>query len=743
MRKQILLIFFVAASLFGSAQITGKVITVSSDAKKEPLPGANIYWQGTQTGTSSDESGEFSINKVESTSLLIVTYVGFKSDTVNVKKVKPPIEIVLLNGEQLKTFKVEYRKKSSEISLINPLNITTVGEQELRKAACCNLSESFETNASIDASFTDAVTGTRQIKMLGLSGKYTQVLSDNIPSIRGLSTIYGLTYIPGPWIGSIQISKGVGSVVNGFESITGQINVDVKGPFDSEKLHLNLFVNGGGRVEVNGLYQQKLGARWRSNLLVHAKTLKFQADRNSDGFMDNPLENDYAIYNNWRFIGTGGLRSEIGIGAVGQDHEAGQISESGTVPAYKVIIKNNRVEAFAKLGYVGAGSFSLGFQNFGSIQETNSNFGNTKYKGYQTSWYSNFILQTGVLNDDLLLKAGVSIMIDDYNESINYSQVSSLETQIERLEVVPGIFTEATINKGNWSAIAGLRIDYHNLFGSFITPRLHARYSLNENTSLKISSGRGQRTPNVITENIGLLATNRSWNNAVLAPGELLPEIAWNNGINLTNKFRLNYRDGEVSVDFYRTDFINQVIVDLDQSAQEVWIYNLNGKSFSNSFQVEGGYEIVKRTQLRLAYRWLEVKKQFEHGLDLAPLVASHRGFINLGHETKKTKEFKQWKTDLTVNIIGESRLPKTVSSPVEYQLESNSPAFITANFQATRVFGKRFEVYVGSENITNFKQSSPIVSADNPNSSFFDSSMVWGPIFGRMFYGGLRYVIE
>lgn len=743
MKKQILLIFFVAASLFGSAQITGKVITVSSDAKKEPLPGANIYWQGTQTGTSSDESGEFSINKVESTSLLIVTYVGFKSDTINVKKVKSPIEIVLLNGEQLKTFKVEYRKKSSEISLINPLNITTVGEQELRKAACCNLSESFETNASIDASFTDAVTGTRQIKMLGLSGKYTQVLSDNIPSIRGLSTIYGLTYIPGPWISSIQISKGVGSVVNGFESITGQINVDVKGPFDSEKLHLNLFVNGGGRVEVNGLYQQRLGARWRSNLLVHAKTLKFQADRNSDGFMDNPLENDYAIYNNWRFIGTGGLRSEIGIGAVGQYHEAGQISEGGAVPAYKVTIKNNRVEAFAKLGYVGAGSSSLGFQNFGSIQETNSNFGNTKYKGYQASWYSNLILQTGVLNDDLLLKAGVSIMIDDYNESINYSQVSSLETQIERLEVVPGIFTEATINKGNWSAIAGLRIDYHNLFGSFVTPRLHARYSLNENTSLKISSGRGQRTPNVITENIGLLATNRSWYNAVLAPGELLPEIAWNNGINLTNKFRLNYRDGEVSVDFYRTDFINQVIVDLDQSAQEVWIYNLKGKSFSNSFQVEGGYEIAKRTQLRLAYRWLEVKKQFEHGLDLAPLVASHRGFINLGHETKKTKEFKQWKTDLTVNIIGESRLPKTVSSPVEYQLATNSPAFVTANFQATRVFGKRFEVYVGSENITNFKQSSPIVSADNPNSSFFDSSMVWGPIFGRMFYGGLRYVIE
>lgn len=743
--KIINLLAFLLISFGGFSQITGKVFFTNEKGKVEPIAFANVIWEGTTLGTNTNQKGEFSIEKTEKTKFLVVSVIGFKADTFDVLKSKLPLEVELKQGKTLAEFEVEYRKKSSEVSLINPLNVTNVGEQELRKAACCNLSESFETNASIDASFTDAVTGTKQIKMLGLAGKYTQILQDNIPNVRGLSSVYGLTYIPGPWVGSIQISKGVGSVVNGYESIAGQINVDIKEPFDSEKFHLNIFGNQGGRMEANAIYQQKVGARFRTNLLLHGKSLQWEQDRNKDGFVDNSLEKDFVVSNIWRFIDEGPWRSEAGVTYVQQNHKGGQlgIKDADLLDnsLYQVNIDNQRGEAFWKLGYVGKDEKSLGWQNQFTYQETNSQFGLRNYTGTNLSFYSNLITQFEPA-EGFLWKNGASILYDDYAET--------LETQeFNRTEIVPGFFSELTINKGNWSAIAGLRADIHNMYGVFFTPRLHARYSLTENTALKLAAGRGQRTANIIAENIGLLATSRNWVLPINLLGgpqtysNLRPEVAYNYGLNLTHKFRLNYRDGDVSVDFYRTDFTNQIVVDLDVSPQEVHFSNLSGKSYSNSFQIETNYEIAKRTDLRLAYRFLDVKTDFQAGLRQAPMVASHRGFVNLGYQTKAKPNKSQWKADFTAQIIGKQRLPDTFQNPEVFQLGAEAPAFVLASAQFTRVFSKRFEVYVGGENLTNYRQDRPILANNAPFSRYFDASMVWGPVFGAMAYGGLRYVIE
>lgn len=725
--------------------IQGKVFSLTEEGKKQPLPYANVFWQGTTIGTNTNKKGEFNIEQTSNSQSLIISVIGYESDTLQITSFEKPIEVILSKGKTLEEFEVEYRRKTSEVSLIDPINITHVGEKELQKAACCNLSESFETNASIDASFTDAVTGTKQIKMLGLAGKYTQMLQDNVPAIRGLSSIYGLTYVPGPWVGSIQISKGVGSVVNGYESIAGQINVDIKEPFDSEKLHLNMYGNMGGRLEANAIYQQKVGTRFRTNFLLHGKSLQWERDMNNDNFMDNALENDFVVSNLWRFIDDGPWRSEAGITYVQQNHQAGNMGqkiEEGTIPLipiYSVDIRNYRGEAFWKLGYVGKNNKSVGWQNQFSHQQTDSKFGIRPYNGLQTSYYSNLITQFEIF-EGALLKSGASFLYDDYQESfdgLNY----------QRTEIVPGIFTELTVIKGNWSAIGGLRADLHNLFGLFFTPRLHARYSISDNTSLKIAAGRGQRTANIFADNIGLLASSRQF---IISPfglnfsyGNLRPEIAYNYGINLLHKFRLNYRDGDISVDFYRTDFINQIVMDLDVSPQQVHFTNLNGTSYSNSFQVETNYEIFKRTDLRLAYRFLDVKTEYQAGLREVPLVAKHRGFFNLGYETKLNANNKQWKFDVTAQYIGKQRLPDTFSNPEPYQLAPYAEAFALLSGQITRVFNKKFEVYLGGENLTNYRQSNPILANDQPFSHYFDASMVYGPIFGIMAYGGLRYVID
>ena len=743
--KIIKLLPFLFFPILGFSQVTGNVFFTNEKGKKEPIAYANVIWQGTTLGTNTNLKGNFSIEKTEKTNYLVISVIGFAADTVDVTSAKLPLSVELSQGKTLAEFEIEYRKKSSELSLINPLNVTSVGEQELRKAACCNLSESFETNASIDASFTDAVTGTKQIKMLGLAGKYTQILQDNIPNVRGLSSVYGLTYIPGPWVGSIQISKGVGSVVNGYESIAGQINVDIKEPFDSEKFHLNLFGNQGGRMEANIIYQQKVGARFRTNFLLHGKSLQWEQDRNKDGFVDNALENDFVVSNLWRFIDDGPWRSEAGITFVQQNHKAGQLgtqdASTDDLSIYQVNIDNQRGEAFWKLGYVGEDEKSVGWQNQITYQETNSQFGLRSYSGTNLSYYSNLITQFEPV-EGFYIKSGASFLYDDYQETLEADNFS-------RTEIVPGVFSELTIIKGNWSAIGGLRGDFHNMYGFFLTPRLHARYSLTDNTAIKLAAGKGQRTANIIAENIGMLASSRKWVLPVNLLGgpqtysNLRPEVAYNYGLNLTHKFRLNYRDGDLSVDFYRTDFVNQIVVDLDVSPQEVNFSNLSGRSYSNSFQIETNYEIAKRTNVRLAYRFLDVKTEFQAGLRQVPLVASHRGFFNLGYETKAKPNKSQWKADFTTQIIGKQRLPDTFQNPEMFRLDEEAPAFVLMSAQVTRVFGSKFEVYVGGENLTNYRQDRPILANNAPFSKYFDASMVWGPIFGAMAYGGLRYVIE
>ncbi|MEQ8623684.1 MAG: TonB-dependent receptor [Vicingaceae bacterium] len=737
------------AALFAQESLSGVVLSEDRKGRIMPVPFANVYWQGTNIGTTTDTSGSFHLALSEESSRLIVSSVGYTADTISISNFNKPITVQLKQSVALDEVEIEYRRRTSEMSFINPLQQENISERELFKAACCNLSESFETNPSVDVNFTDAITGSKQIQMLGLDGPYTMISRENMPGIRGLGNAFGLSFIPGTWISSIQVTKGVGSVVNGYESIAGQINTELKKPDEGEQSFLNVFANQSGRTEVNFINTQQVSEHWGTTLLLHGNVRPIEQDRNDDGFMDFPTQQQINVMNRWKYTGQNGWMGQIGVHYVNDAKEGGQTQnfiddQEGTInfEPYQLEINTERIEAFTKTGYVfpNLRYKSIGLQMSALYHDQESFFGNRKYDATERSGYANLIYQSIIGNSFHKFKTGLSYLYDDYEE-----QLDSLN--FDRTESVPGAFFEYTYQpSNNITLVAGLRADHHNLFGSFLTPRLHARWAADEQTVFRVLAGSGQRTANIFAERQSLLATSRTFE--IMSKDNNLPygleaERAWNFGFNIMRNFKLDYRDGYVSLDFYRTEFQEQVVVDLDESAGEVVFHNLNGDSYSNSAQVELNYELLKFLNMRLAYRWLEVRTNFISGLKQKPLTAKHRLFANFSYETQPSLKGKNWMFDLTAQWIGEQRIPTTADNPVEYQRSTSSPSFMLFNAQITHNVNKRWAIYGGMENIFDFRQDNPIIDPENPFGNNFDASLVWGPIFGRMVYGGVRFRIQ
>lgn len=738
-----------------AAQTVSGVVTGPEAAGSTPVPllGANVVWN-TGQGTATDPDGKWSMEVPAGAQALYISYTGYKVDTVTYTG-QTFIETTLTLGQELGQAEVEAVTGSQEMSLLDPAILNTMNEKELCKAACCNLSESFETNASIDASFTDAVSGTRQIRMLGLSGRYVQMMQDNLPSIRGLAGIYGMAHIPGPWISSIQIAKGVGSVTNGHESITGQINTTIKNPNNSEdKFYLNLFHNMARRSEANAIWNIDVNERWSTSLQLHGMYSERRFDMNGDGFIDAPLKEHVIARNSWHYSSPK-VFGEYTFTYIDVFELAGQMDYSpdgvGVAPGlWGAETATRRYFATAKTGFLFPGQDwkSIGTQVTFNYQDQSNDFGVNGYAGTQQTVRVNLLYASKFDQAaEHTFTSGVSLRDDQYVEAFNADAW-------ERHETVVGAFTEY-----NWSQVerftlvGGLRADYNALVEKvFVQPRLHFRYSLTDQISLKGVAGKGVRSAAVIMENVGLLASSRHWR----AEGALAnvggfafqPEEAWNMGLSYMHKFRLNYRDASLALDGYHTLFTNQVVVDVDRDAQQVNIYNLDGQSYSTSLQAELTWTPARRWDVRLAYRWLDVQTDYQQADGSTerrqqPMVSRNRAFLNTAYETRKNDRGGQWRADATVQWIGQVRLPITSGNPEPYQIAEYSEDFVLLNAQITWAYSDKLEFYLGSENILNFRQDSPIVSADQPFGVYFDASMVWGPIFGRNAYSGLRWRIQ
>lgn len=731
-----------AAEANALPQLRGVVLEENEKGGFAPLPGATVQWLQSGAAVMTNENGVFSIPYDGSSTRLIISYTGYRPDTLSIKKMDDMV-IVLAKGKALGEVVVTARQRSMYISSLNPIRTQIMTEKELFKAACCNLSESFETNPSVDVSYSDAVTGSKQIQLLGLSGNYTQLTVENLPGPRGLATPMGLNTIAGPWIESIQLTKGIGSVANGFESIAGQINVELKKPEKAESLFLNVYQNDMGKTDLNLNLSRKLSKRWSSTLLLHGDFLyNREIDFNKDSFRDLPTGRQWSGINRWKYEDDKGWIVQFGVKALTDQKTGGEVAfdpaqHRNTTQHYGLGMDTRRVEAFAKTGYVFPAKKyqSIGLQLSAFDHRQDAYFGFTTYNAEQKNFYANLLYQSIIGNSFHKFRTGLSLLHDRYNERFN-------ALQFARTEVVPGAFFEYTYEPGNkFTLVAGLRADRNNLYGWFATPRLHLRYEPVKGTTFRISAGRGQRTANILAENTGVFVSARSMEilaaNSEKAYG-LQPEIAWNKGISFDQQFRLFDRTASLALDFFRNDFSSQVVVDLED-VRKIRFYQLDGKSYSNSFQMELNMQPLKNFEVRLAYRYFDVKTTFSGNLLERPFTARHRAFANLAYEIGK------WKLDYTISYIGSKRIPSTVGNPVVHQRNDGSPGYVFMNAQVSRVVGKKYPVdfYLGSENLGNFFQRDLIIAPDMPFGLHFDASLVWGPVIGRMIYAGFRFKLK
>jgi outer membrane receptor for ferrienterochelin and colicins len=787
MKNQLVIILFLwLAGIYPAFRVNAQVIegvVVEKDehGHKVGLPGVNVFWLGTTSGTFTNETGRFSLPRAgNTTARLVVSLLGYKRDTVSVANSKSKIEIELhADVQNLSEVEISGKPDNTFISKLNARATTVITTGELERAACCNLAESFETNASVDVSYSDALSGARQIQLLGLSGIYSQIMTENIPLIRGLATPFGLNYIPGSWMESIQIAKGSSSVVQGYESVTGQINVEYKKPETSEKLFVNLFANSNLRFEANADGAIKINEKLSTSLLIHAASSQHKFDRNivqqpdsTDGFMDAPKITTFTAMNRWDYIVPQKWVSRLGVKFLYEDRNGGQMAFDKSTwntdtngitndsKKYGIGVTTKRLEAFWKNGtFPGqGGKSSLGLILSGINHQQDGFYGINLYHGHEQNFNANLIFTTSFNENKHRISAGASYFVDDYSEkyvqtrlkyryqtmpadsSATYADLFTLVGDsvvtylMDRSEWVAGAFLEYTYELcGKFALIAGVRGDYNSRFGYYFTPRLHIRVNPSKTTTIRGSIGKGYRSPNLLAENSAVFVSQR----ALYFEPDLGNEEAWNYGLNFTWSFTLFQEKAELSVDAYRTSFVKQIIVDQDSLPTAVFFYNLNGQSFANSLQIQFTFSPVKRFNITAAFRYNDVKVTEGGKLQQKSMVNQYKGLLTIGYATR----FDKWKFDLTGQLNGPARLPDTHKMPGSMQRPGWSPVWFNLLGQITKKF-KHLDVYIGGENLTNFRQADPISEYWKPYHTHFDASMAWGPIVGITVYAGIRMTI-
>jgi outer membrane receptor for ferrienterochelin and colicin/copper chaperone CopZ len=751
----LLLCSMFSISLSAQGTFSGWVV----DHEGNPLIGATIQWKDSLTvGTASDVDGKFEVPRLDTVNghILLIRHVSYAQVEVEIFPYENHLKLKVEADAIMETaVEVTTTRRDAFNSTLNPLNIETLSACELKRAACCSLAESFENNGTVNVSHSDAVTGAREVEMLGLRGIYTQMMIENRPTLNRLGRAYGLEYIPGSWIESIQVSKGASTVRNGVQGITGQINTELIKPQKADPFYINLYAGNIGRFELNTNLAHKFNDKWATGLLLHGNYYQGDIDHNHDYFLDVPKKKQ--INGLWRLIHTADdLHLEFNVQGLMDNRFGGQTAKLyenhlQLMPTRLYQIENNtkRLEVFGKAGYMG---FDNPLQSFAlvwgvTVHDQKSHFGDNIYDALQKSFYTNLIFQTPLsANKEHNFNAGVNYQLDNFDESFT-------ELNLGRLEQMSSLFGEYDFNhvinkdKGrSFGLIFGMRGDWlqTGTFQKIIpSPRANIKYNFNDNFVIRASGGRGMRMANLLIENIRYMPGSRSF----IVDEKLQPEIAWNYGINMSYNFQLGARDGSLNIDAYRTDFENQLISDVDIATDELHFYNLDGKSFANSFLVTWTQDLAKGFELRLAYKFNDVRSTMNDSIRWQTFSPQHRGLVTLHYVTPN----KGWQFNANVQFTGPQRLPLlsgNTSDLPDYRQKAMAPAFVLFNAQVTKYFKNGFEAYIGEENLGNYTQIAPILGADNPfgsnaNARPFDATAVFAPIMGVMGYAGVRYTFK
>jgi outer membrane receptor for ferrienterochelin and colicin len=731
-------IFIFIATLISATVTAGdKIRGYVYDEQNEPVTGANVHWENTNNGTVTDANGFFEIEQIEN-KRLIISYIGYTTSFITVEPQNERLRIILKEEVELAEVVVHERHVgtiSPRSSIIQTQRIT---QNELYRAACCNLAESFETNPSVDVSFADAATGARQIKLLGLPGTYVQMLTENYPNFRGAASPYGLDYVPGAWMESIQISKGTSSVKNGYEAIAGQINVEFKKPATADIFSANLFASDAGRYEANSDASWHINDHLTTGLLVHYSNDSEQHDDDDDGFLDLPLKEQVNLMNRWQHR-VNNYISQYGLRYLHENRTGGQTTKHRHIAdPYRITLNTNRIEGFTKQAFIFNPDKveSMALILSGSRYEQRSTYDRTPYLIYQNNIYASLMYEKEFLPMHSV-STGLSLNYDGFDENLTRNGEESV---FDRKEVIPGAYMQYTYNLNDkFILLAGIRADHSSIYNFFVTPRIHLKYNPVEWFHVRASAGKGFRTANVLAENNFLLSSSRK----MMIADHLDQEEAWNTGVNFSFYVPLGGKDLSINLEWYYTNFNQQVVVDMDRNPHEVHFYNLNGKSYSNSFQVEATYPFpfLRGFTLTGAYRNTDAQTDYRnddggvHRLR-KPLVSDYKGLLTASYQTP----LKKWQFDLTGQFNGGGRMPAPDTHMPLWKANFNP--YNVWNVQITKFF-RQWSIYAGAENLFGFTQDNPIIDAANPRSDNFDGSMVWGPVHGRKIYAGLRYNIS
>jgi len=744
MKKILLIIALILASGYTSlnAQSIKGVVYSDAEGKKELLEDAVVKWINTTKGTITDNKGIFEL-KLEGIidKRLVVSYAGYKTDTVEAEG-KDFVEINITPNLSTSTIEVEDKKKSTFFGNYTA-KTEVISSQELVKEACCDLAGCFGRNSSVEVAVTDIITDAKELKILGLEGAYTQLLVDNMPLMSGLNVKYGISSIPGTMIDKITISKGSNSVLQGYESISGIMNVILKDYNNSDRLMINGFMNSMFEKQFNLNFTNSLNKKWSNILTLHSVQKSNVMDDNSDGFLDNPLITRYVLYNKWNFASekkdtdfniAARYWNEERIG--GQRSDAHNSNHTPGQPLYEQSMKINSFEGYSRFSRQFSESSGMKTYLSSSYYDQSSIYGNTTYDAKQTYFAASGFYEFEIMPNDYL-KTGLSYKYQNIDENIAFSDTTNKTYAGDYLkkESIPGIFAENSLSflDDKASLMTGIRFDYHNVHNLIVTPRALFRFQPDKVLVFRASVGTGFRTMNLFSEYPSLFASSR---NIVIAE-TLEPEKMINYGVDMIWYFGGNDMSGSLNLDFYRTDFSNKIIPDYDTSPHEVIFENLNGKAFSNVFQSEVNLTLLRDIDLKFAYKLIDLKYERNGVLTEQPFNSKHRLLATATY----TLPGNTWSFNAGFNWFGKQRLPSTASNPVQYRLPDESKPYTLVNAQINKNF-KNFEIYAGVENMLNFKQDNPIVGADDPFGQYFDTSFIYGPTKGREFYAGFRFIL-
>ncbi len=728
MRNIIILLIFTGIQVNYAQNLSGNVL----DQQQKAMQGVVVNWMGTNIGTTTNENGYFRIPRNSNNQFLVLSYVGFVKDTFEIPADEIFSILHLKEGIQLDAVEVEGNRSSNTFSRINPLNIEGLEKKEFKKAACCSLSESFQTSNAVDVSYTNAATGTKEIQFLGLRGLYTQLLIENRPVFSGILSTMGYELIPGTWLDRVDIQKGASTAMYGAQSMAGAINVQLKKPHDDFPVYANLFGDLHGRLEANLHLNKKWSDKNASGIYINGTFHDATKDHNGDSFQDDARVNRFnGMIRNTFFSNT--WEGQLNAQGTIEKRKSGQlISES----PYLIDQEISHLNLSGNLGFV---DFRQELQNAGSIYDLSyskisSQFGSKKFEADEKRAFVQLFYNQPFKDGIHQIMMGPAFQ---YNEAEEIWQNDTIKYN----ETIAGVFMDYSFRNNlhldnSFSLTFSQRLDVINGERILYMPRINARYLFAEDWTLRASAGRGYRFARIFSDHTSLFATSKIWDI------QSFPEIetSWNTGLNIVGKPYINGKELTINVDAYYTWFDDQLIVDLDQNYGSVHVYSLDGRSFAFQTIATLSYPVHDRIDVKIGGKFTDSQSEFKKGIRQNLLVPKYRGLVSLDFESGN----KKWLWNVTTVYVGKMRLADKVNVPHEliHHHTGFSDDYILMQTQLNFTFHD-WEFYTGIENLLNYTQHEAIIDAKNPNGNYFNAAEVFAPVSGIKPYIGIKWKLR